>query len=140
MAIYMLDTSIASAVIAGRVDLDARLETIGPAWWCISAVTRAELRFGVMRRPEATKLARLVDAFLVAARTEPFDGRAADEFGRVRAELERRGEGIGVADELIAAHARSIGAVIVTDNARHFSRVPRLSIENWLRQPGAPGE
>jgi tRNA(fMet)-specific endonuclease VapC len=140
MAIYMLDTSIASAVIAGRVDLDARLETIGPAWWCISAVTRAELRFGVMRRPEATKLARLVDAFLVAARTEPFDGRAADEFGRVRAELERRGEGIGVADELIAAHARSIGAVIVTDNARHFSRVPRLSIENWLRQAGASGE
>ncbi|HYE70543.1 MAG TPA: type II toxin-antitoxin system VapC family toxin [Aquabacterium sp.] len=136
----MLDTNIASAIIAGRVDLDERLETHGPAWWCISAITRAELRFGVMRRPEATKLARLVDAFLVAARTEPFDARAADEFGRLRAELEGRGGGIGVADELIAAHALSIGAVIVTDNERHFSRVPRLSIENWLRRPPASTE
>jgi tRNA(fMet)-specific endonuclease VapC len=140
MAIYMLDTSIASAIIAGRVDLDERLEALGPAWWCISAVTRAELRCGVMRRPEATKLARLVEAFLVAARTEPLDGRAADEFGRLRAELERRGQGIGTADELIAAHALSIGAVIVTDNERHFSRVPGLSIENWLRQPGTAGQ
>jgi tRNA(fMet)-specific endonuclease VapC len=139
MAIYMLDTNIASAIIAGRVDLDARLELTGPAWWCISAVTRAELSFGAMRRPEATKLSRLVDAFLRAARTEPFDARAADEFGRLRAELERRGEGIGIADELIAAHALSIGAVVVTDNERQFSRVPRLSIENWLRHPGTPG-
>lgn len=139
MSIYMLDTSIASAIIAGRVDLDARLEALGPAWWCISAITRAELRFGVMRRPEATKLSRLVDAFLEAARTEPFDGRAADEFGRLRAELERRGEGIGVADELIAAHALAIGAVVVTDNERHFSRVPQLPVENWLRRPGPEG-
>lgn len=140
MSLYMLDTSIASAIIAGRVDLDARLEALGPAWWCISAITRAELRFGVMRRPEATKLSRLVDAFLEAARTEPFDARAADEFGRLRAELERRGEGIGVADELIAAHALAIGAVVVTDNERHFSRVPRLSVENWLRRPGPAGD
>lgn len=139
MSLYMLDTSIASAIIAGRVDLDARLEALGPAWWCISAITRAELRFGVMRRPEATKLCRLVDAFLEAARTEPFDARAADEFGRLRAELQRRGEGIGVADELIAAHALAIGAVIVTDNERHFSRVPQLSVENWLRRPGPAG-
>lgn len=140
MSLYMLDTSIASAIIAGRVNLDARLEALGPAWWCISAITRAELRFGVMRRPEATKLSRLVDAFLEAARTEPFDARAADEFGRLRAELERRGEGIGVADELIAAHALAIGAVVVTDNERHFSRVPRLSVENWLRRPGPAGD
>ena len=140
MSIYMLDTRIASAIIAGRVDLDARLEALGPAWWCISAITRAELRFGVMRRPEATKLFRLVDAFLEDARTEPFDARAADEFGRLRAELERRGEGIGVADELIAAHALAIGAVVVTDNERHFSRVPRLSVENWWRCPGPAGD
>lgn len=137
MAIYMLDTSIASAIIAGRVDLDAHLAALGPASWCISAITRAELRFGVMRRPAATRLSRLVDAFLVAARTESFDANAADEFGRLRAELEARGEGIGVADELIAAHALSIGAVVVTDNERHFSRVSRLSIENWLRRPPA---
>lgn len=133
MTVLMLDTSIASAIISQRVDLDARLGELDQADWCISAITRAELRFGVARRPQATKLVRLVHGFLGAARTEPFDERAADEFGRVRAELERQGTGIGTADELIASHALSLGAVVVTDNVRHFGRVPRLQVLNWLR-------
>jgi tRNA(fMet)-specific endonuclease VapC len=130
----MLDTSIASAIISQRVDLDDRLSELDQADWCISAITRAELQFGVARRPEATKLARLVEGFLQAARTEPFDKRAADEFGRVRAQLERQGIGIGVADELIAAHALSLGAIVVTDNVRHFERVPGLEVSNWVRR------
>ena len=133
MNLLMLDTSIASAIISQRVDLDRRLEQLAQADWCISAITRAELKFGVIRRPAATKLARLVDGFLQAARTEPFDERAADEHGRLRAELERQGIGIGVADELIAAHALSLGAAIVTDNVQHFDRVPGLDVQNWLR-------
>lgn len=133
MSLLMLDTSIASAVISQRVDLGAQLLQLDQADWCISAITRAELQFGVARKPDATRLARLVTAFLAAARTEPFDDRAADEFGRVRADLERRGEGIGVADELIAAHAISLGATIVTDNMRHFERIAGLDVLNWLR-------
>jgi tRNA(fMet)-specific endonuclease VapC len=133
MSLLMLDTSIASAIISQRVDLDAQLEQLDNTAWCISAITRAELKFGVLRRPEATKLARLVHGFLQAARTEPFDAQAADEYGRVRSELERQGIGIGVADELIAAHALSLGAVIVTDNVRHFGRIPGLEVQNWLR-------
>lgn len=129
----MLDTSIASAIISQRVDLAAHLGELDQADWCISAITRAELQFGIRRRPEATRLARLVAAFLGAARTEPFDGRAADEYGRVRAELERLGIGIGVADELIAAHALSLGAVVATDNVRHFERIAGLEVRNWLR-------
>ena len=69
----------------------------------------------------------------MAVRTEPFDERAADEYGRVRSELERQGIGIGVADELIASHALSLSAIIVTDNVRHFERVPGLEVQNWLR-------
>jgi tRNA(fMet)-specific endonuclease VapC len=133
MSLLMLDTSIASAIISQRVDLGARLDQLDKADWCISAITRAELKFGVMRKPGATKLARLVDGFLGAALTEPFDERAADEYGRLRSELERQGIGIGVADELIAAHALSLGAIIVTDNVRHFERVPGLEVQNWLR-------
>lgn len=133
MSLLMLDTSIASAIISQRVDLDARLGELDQADWCISAITRAELQFGVARRPEATKLARLVQGFLGAARTEPFDDRAADEYGRIRAELNGQGIGIGVADELIASHALSLGAIVVTDNVRHFGRVPRLQVLNWLR-------
>jgi tRNA(fMet)-specific endonuclease VapC len=133
--LYMLDTSIASAVIRHQVDLDARLGQLSRNDWCISVVTRAELNFGVMRRPGATKLARLVAGFLDVARCLPFDEAAADEFARLRASLESQGTGIGMADEMIAAHALSVGAAVVTDNLRHFERVQRLQVENWLR-PG----
>lgn len=133
MTLFMLDTSIASGVIAQRVNLDARLQDLDSEQWCISAITRAELRFGVLRKPGATKLARLVQAFLDVARVEPFDVRAADAFAALRADFERRGVGIGMADEMIAAHALSLGAVVVTDNVRHFERVPGLVVENWLR-------
>lgn len=133
MSLYMLDTSIASAIISQRVNLDERLRQLASSEWCISVVTRAELMFGVLCKPEATRLARLVDGFLQAARTETFDERAADEFARLRADLERRGIGIGMADEMIAAHALSISAAVVTDNTPHFERVAGLRLENWLR-------
>lgn len=134
MTILMLDTNIASAIITQRIDLGEQLTKLDTEDWCISAITHAELRFGVMRKPGATKLQRLVESFLLAARTEPFDAKAADEYGRLRAELEREGVGIGIADELIAAHALSMSAIIVTDNTRHFARVKGLSVQNWLRQ------
>lgn len=131
--LYMLDTSIASAVIRQQVNLDTRLGQLPLTDWCISVVTRAELNFGVMRRPGATKLARLVAGFLEVARCLPFDEAAADEFARLRATLEAAGTGIGMADEMIAAHALATDAVVVTDNVRHFGRVPNLQVENWLR-------
>lgn len=133
MILYMLDTSIASAIITGRVDLGSQLDRLAQADWCISAITRAELRFGVAKKPEATKLARIVNAFLSAARVESFGAKAADEYGQLHAWLERQGTGIGIADELIAAHALSLNAIVVTDNQRHFVRVPRLEVQNWLR-------
>ena len=131
--LYMLDTSIASAVIRGQVDLDIHLLHMPRADWCISVITRAELNFGVLRRPAATTLARLVAGFLAVARCLPFNDAAADEFARLRATLEGQGAGIGMADEMIAAHALAVSAVMVTDNTRHFERVPRLPVENWLR-------
>lgn len=131
--LYMLDTSIASAVIRGQVNLDTQLLRLARADWCISVVTRAELNLGVLRKPGATKLARMVAGFLEVARCLPFNDAAADEFARLRATLEGQGAGIGMADEMIAAHALAVGAVMVTDNTRHFERVPRLPVENWLR-------
>lgn len=131
--LYMLDTSIASAVIRGQVNLDTQLLRLARADWCISVVTRAELNLGVLRKPGATKLARMVAGFLEVARCLPFNDAAADEFARLRATLEGQGAGIGMADEMIAAHALAVSAVMVTDNTRHFERVPRLPVENWLR-------
>lgn len=131
--LYMLDTNTASAALRGDAGIDARLERLDPAQWCISAVTRAEMRYGVALKPEATKLARTVEAFLRASTTAPWDRAAADAHGVLRAQLRRAGKPIGDFDEMIAAHALSLGAVLVTDNTRHFQMVDGLAIENWIR-------
>jgi tRNA(fMet)-specific endonuclease VapC len=134
MALYMLDTNTASAALRGTVGIDARLQRLDPAQWCISAVTRAELRYGVALKPEATKLAQVVEAFLQATTTAPWEQAAADAHGRLRAKLRRAGTPIGDFDEMIAAHALVLDAVLVTDNTRHFQLVDRLVLENWVRR------
>lgn len=133
MALYMFDTNAASAALRGTTGIDERLQRLDPAQWCISAVTRAELRYGLALKPEATKLAQNVDAFLQATTTAPWDQAAADAHGVLRAKLRRAGTPIGDFDEMIAAHALSLGAVLVTDNTRHFQMVDGLALENWIR-------
>ncbi len=133
MSLFLLDTNIVSAALRGAPEIDARLSALDGEQWCISAVTRAELRFGVALRPSAQRLARLVDAFLAVARTAPWDEAAADTHGQVRARLRSNGTPIGDFDEMIAAHALSLGATLVTDNVRHFARIEHLQVENWLR-------
>lgn len=133
MTLYMLDTNAASAAIRGATAIDARLASLDSGRWCISAVTRSELAYGVALRPEATKLARLVGAFLSSAITLAWDEAAADRHGRLRAGLRLTGRTIADFDEMIAAHALVAAAVLVTDNVRHFERVEGLRIENWLR-------
>jgi len=131
--VYLLDTNVVSAALRGAASIDARLLALGTSRWCISAVTRAELRFGVALKPTSKRLAGLVEAFLSGARTAPWDAAAADRHGMLRARLRSAGTPIGDFDEMIAAHALSIGAVLVTDNVRHFARVEGLELENWLR-------
>ena len=131
--LYVLDTNAVSAALKGNAAIDRRLQDMPAAEWCISAVTRAELRFGVALRPEATRLAQVVDAFLSVARTEAWNARAADAHGQLRAALTAKGRRIGDFDEMIAAHALALDATLVTDNVRHFSRVSGLKIENWIR-------
>jgi len=131
--LYLLDTNICSAVMKGHAAVDAKLRSLDPADVCISAITRAEIRFGVARRPEATKLAELAKVFLEFVRAEPWDAAAADHHGDLKAHLRDVGRPIGDFDEMIAAHALALDAVLVTDNKKHFSQVPSLRIENWLR-------
>jgi tRNA(fMet)-specific endonuclease VapC len=98
---------------------------------CISAVTRAELRFGVLRIPGAKRLAAEVEKFLRGVQTLAWDEVAADQFAEVRADLERGGTPIGSMDTMIAAHAKASKAILVTNNAQHFRLVKGLTIENW---------
>lgn len=133
MTLYMLDTNAASAALRGTAGIDARLQRLDPAQWCISAVTRAELRYGVALKPDATRLAQYVEAFLRATFTAPWDQAAADAHGMLRARLRLAGTPIGDFDEMIAGHALALGAVLVTDNMRHFRKVEGLALENWVR-------
>jgi tRNA(fMet)-specific endonuclease VapC len=132
--LFMLDTNTASYVIKGNLPgIDARLRKLDAMQVCISAVTRAELRFGVRRLLSATRLATEVEKFLSGVHTLAWDEVAADQFAEVRADLERGGTPIGSMDTMIAAHAKAIDAVLVTNNVKHFRRVKGLVIENWAK-------
>lgn len=130
---YMLDTNTVSFALRGHAGVDAQLGKLALPQWCISAITASELRYGLERRPEAVKLRRVVEGFLDMVRIEPWDQLAAAQHARVRARLKELGTPIGDFDEMIAGHALSIGAVLVTDNERHFSRVEGLALANWAR-------
>lgn len=132
MPLYMLDTNVASAVIRGHEQAEKRLRALPMDSWCISAITRSELHFGLALRPKATQLARIVNAWLELAPVAPWDTAAADAYAHLRAKLQLAGTTIGVFDEMIAGHAQALGAVVVTNNVKHFSRVTGLAIEDWL--------
>ena len=96
-------------------------------------MTHSEICFGLALRPEAARLARAAQQFFAVATTLPWDVSAAEAHGNLRAKLRVAGTPIGDMDEMIAAHALSLGAVLVTDNLKHFARVDGLALENWLR-------
>ena len=132
--LYLLDTDISSYAIRGvSATLDARLAAAESISLAVSAVTRAELMYGLERRGNPRALSRLVHAFLERVTLKPWDAAAADQFAKVRAQLERNGTPIGVLDTMLAGHALALKAVLVTNNEKHFGRVKALKIENWTR-------
>ncbi len=132
MAIYMLDTDIASYIMKRSNDAVLRkLQTIPVSAVCISAIAESELRFGVEISPRRRKDQEALEALLRFLSVVDYPGSAAVEYGRIRADLQRRGLLIGSNDLLIAAHARSLGLTLVTNNTREFSRVAGLKFENW---------
>jgi tRNA(fMet)-specific endonuclease VapC len=101
---------------------------------CISSVTYGELCFGIENGDNSMKNARWKELNLFTQRLfiEPWDENAAKHYGSIRAFLRKQGTPIGNNDLLIAAHARSLDSVMVTNNIREFERVPNLTIENWM--------
>jgi tRNA(fMet)-specific endonuclease VapC len=130
---YLLDTNTASYVIKGNVrGVRERIANIAPADVLVSVVTEAELRFGVLRRPDATRLEVLVEEFLRFVEIKSWDSGAAHHYAEIRATLERDGQPMGNLDMMIAAHALALGAVLATSD-RVFGRVKGLKVENWAR-------
>ena len=131
--LYLLDTDTCSyAIRNASTALDARLATASPDSLAISAVTRAELMFGLEKRGNPRELTRLVHGFLDRVAVMPWDAQAADHFAQLRALLERGGTPIGIFDTMIAGHALALKATLVTNNQKHFQKVKALKIENWL--------
>jgi len=131
--IYLLDTNVASYVIKGNIpQVRQGLVKVPLASVAISVVTEAELRFGVARKPEAARLKIAVEEFLLRINVSPWDSEAAKQYAHVRSALEVSAEQKGNLDLMIAAHALSIQAVLVT-NDRVFRRVKQLQIEDWTK-------
>jgi len=132
---YLLDTNICIHLINRRSGYEALLERIGQYRYgdlSISAITLAELRFGVAKSNRHAENQRRLEIFLARFADVDFDNEAASAYGPLRAELQAQGTPIGHLDMLIAAHALSLGAVMVTHNTREFARIRGLSLEDWL--------
>ena len=128
---YLLDTNTASYVIKGNIPATRlRLAQIPMEQVHISSITEAELRYGAARRPDATTLHEIIEEFLLRTTILAWDSTAAQEYGLLRASLERAGQPIGNLDLMLAVHALAIGAILVT-NDRAFARIKKLKTENW---------
>ena len=131
---YMLDTNICIYVIKHKPESVFReLKKISPEDVCISSITYAELAYGVEKSVQTERnrlaLAMMLSSIDIAA----FDDAAASEYGEIRGGLEKGGTPIGSLDMLIAAHARSAGCTLVTNNTKEFCRVKGLKVVNWVK-------
>lgn len=134
MSAYLLDTNIISDLVRNPSGSAAkRLEQLDPADLCTSIIVAGELRYGCAKKGSSKLLAR-VESVLAFVPVLPLDIPVDGEYGGIRAELEAAGQTIGMNDLLIAAHAYTLKATLVTNNVHEFSRVRGLQVENWLEE------
>jgi len=134
---YLIDTDTASYFLKKRFPwLTVRMrKALLAQEVAISAITRAELRYGQALLPtDATRRSALIDAFLADIPVLDWGRRAADRYGIVASDQRRKGLPIGCMDTKIAAHALAEGLILVTNNTDDFGRVEGLRLENWVAQ------
>lgn len=130
---YLLDTNVCIYIIKKKPSqVFEKLETLQINDIGISAITLAELEYGISKStfPEKNKIALI--KFLAPLEILPFTEKAAEIYGKIRSYLEKTGSIIGTLDLFIGAHAKSENLVLVTNNVTEFSRIPNLKIENWV--------
>lgn len=130
MTRYMLDTNVIGALVKDHHGLTQKIIAAPINSLCISAITEGEICFGLAMRPDAKKLHRLVREILLHVDVLPWNHQVSQQYGTLRAELERAGKRPGPIDTFIAAHALQLGAVLVTSD-RAFKYVPNLEVEDW---------
>ena len=130
---YMLDTDMCSYIIKEHPEsVRQRFQTLAMEQLCVSVITYAELVYGVERSSSRRVNRPIIDDFMRYLDVLNWDTEAADEYGLIRANLEGAGTPIGAMDMMIAAHAKSIKAVLVTNNQNHFTKVKGLRTDNWI--------
>ena len=129
---YLLDTNICIDVIKRRPELVLDRFNENAAYLAISSITLAELLHGAEKSSQPQRTFAVVEDFCSRLDVLDYGAKAAQHYGQIRASLEQRGTPIGVNDLHIAAHARSEGLTLVSNNLREFERVDGLLYENWL--------
>lgn len=129
---YMLDTNMASHFIKGNHHVQNKVSSVSMSDLAISVITEGELLFGLAKRPDVKKLSIVVHEFLIRVDVLPWDSAVAACYGALRADLQRKGGIMGNLDLLIAAHALSLGVVLITNDGA-FSQIDSLKIEDWTQ-------
>jgi tRNA(fMet)-specific endonuclease VapC len=126
----MLDTNTVSHLLKEHPNVARRLVAVPMANLYVSAITEGELLFGLAKRPNAKRLQLAVHEFLRRVDTLPWDSTVTQHYGSVRADMQRQGKILAPLDLLIATHALSVDAILVT-NDQAFNQVANLIIEDW---------
>ena len=135
MITYLLDTNIVIYVIKRRPVEVLGVFNANATRMSISVITLAELMHGAEKSSKPAENLAVVEDFCSRLSVLPYTEKAAQHYGQIRTALEKKGEPIGVNDLHIAAHARSEGLILVTNNEKEFAKVPSLQIENWVALP-----
>ena len=134
-ALYMLDTDTCAFILRRTSqELLDRIQTVPLEFQCISVVTLAELLYGVEISAKKKANRAAVDALVRHVAVLDWSSVAAEHYAEIRADLKKQGQLIGANDLLIAAHARGLGATVITNNLKDFKRVRQLSVENWVKR------
>jgi len=131
MLTYLLDTNMVIYTMKNRPQQVKRRFQQHHGRMGISAVTLGELIFGAEHSKEVERNLEDIEAMATRLEVVPFDTKAAYHFGRIRAELYRKGQPIGPYDMMIAGQARAAGLILVTNNVKEFERVQGLLLEDW---------
>ena len=129
---YLLDTNIVIYVLKRRRKEVLEIFNRNASRMAISSITLSELIYGAEKSPNMDKNLEAIEEFVSHLDVLPYDAKASQHYGQIKAALEKRGEIIGENDIHIAAHAISQGLILVTNNLQEFKRVPNLARENWV--------
>jgi tRNA(fMet)-specific endonuclease VapC len=132
-AVYMLGTDICAFVLRRTSEaLLERIQAVPVTQQAMSVVTYAELLYGIQVSSKKKSNQAAVDALARHLAVLDWPQAAAQHYAEIRSDLKKKGSLIGANDLLIAAHARSMGAIVVTNNTKDFARVKGLRVENWM--------